>query len=474
MRKNKLTRLLQSLDSAAWNRFQDFVASPYFSGQSAHIAFLKALGHHWPEFEVDKESVFRQAFPEQPYADKQFRYLSSDLTRLMEQFLAIEWYRQQPQRQDLDTLRALAERGLDKEYAHVQRRILDALEERPEHDVAYYEDQYRLSIIQQRQFELARHRAYDPSLQRATDYLDRGYFLRKLKYGCAMLDRQQVIQGQYDPKLTSELIHHIEQMDFFGEQVIFYYYNVLLALQEEDNEAHYDRLRVLLRTPPDKVPRGELRDLYFFVINYCARKIRKGKDRFVREALDFYREGIDRGLLLDQGQLSPWTYTNVVKLSLRQKEYDWIKSFIRDMAPLLPETYRSDALHYNLAETYYYTREHGKALEHLNQVHMSDLNFHLGSRVLLAKVYYEEGEEEALLSLIAAFTMFLKRNKKLSQTIKKTYLNFCRMLFRILKRKTGQWGDLAEALRTTRLLTDRQWLMEVLEREADETVRWSS
>jgi len=155
----------------------------------------------------------------------------------------------------------------------------------------------------------------------------------------------------------------------------------------------------------------------------------------------------------------------VVKLALRLKEYEWIKRFIYDMVHLLPESFQSDALHYNLAETYYYTKEYDEALHHLNQVHLSDLNYHLGSRVLLAKIYYEQDLEEPLLSLIASFTIFLKRNKKLSNTLKMTYLNFCTLLFQILKRKPNKWDEIKGHIAETALLTDRTWLQEVLAKE---------
>lgn len=465
MKKSKLCRILRTFPPDEQERFRAFVASPYHSGKSELTQLLATLLQYWPAFEINKKTVFAHAFPDSAYNDKQFRYLTSDLNKLAEQFLAIQTYQQQPVRHDLDTLLAFAERSLDKEYAHIHRRIKQSFDQRSERDVSYYDDQHRLATVEQRHFELQRQRTFDKSLQKASDYLDHYYFLQKLKYSCGMLDRQQVIKGNYELNLTEALIQHVELQDFFGDQVIFYYYNVLLALREENKEEHFFRLRALLMTPAKAVPFAELRDLYFFAINYCLRKIRQGKTPFVREALNLYRQGIERKLLLDQGNLSPWTFTNVVKLALRLKEYDWIKRFIRDMVHLLPEAFQSDALHYNLAETYYYTQEYEEALDHLNQVRLSDLNYHLGSRVLLAKIYYEEGSEEPLLSLIAAFTIFLKRNKKLSNTIKMTYLNFCTILFQILKRRPGKWDDIAERIEKTALLTDRAWLQQVLDKE---------
>ncbi|MDX1939884.1 MAG: hypothetical protein SFU99_04985, partial [Saprospiraceae bacterium] len=132
--------------------------------------------------------------------------------------------------------------------------------------------------------------------------------------------------------------------------------------------------------------------------------------------------------------------------------------FIQEYAPKLPETFKENALHYNMAELYYYTHRFGEAQEHLNQVAFSDLNYYLGARVLLAKIFYETNEEEALLSLISSFTIFLKRNKQISNDLKHTYLNFCQILFQIVRRSPSQMNKLKDKINSTKLLTDRAWL----------------
>lgn len=70
-------------------------------------------------------------------------------------------------------------------------------------------------------------------------------------------------------------------------------------------------------------------------------------------------------------------------------------------------------------------------------------------------------EEEALLSLISSFTIFLKRNKQLSNDLKYTYLNFCQILYQIIRRAPTQINKLKDKISTTTLLTDRAWLEQI-------------
>ena len=145
--------------------------------------------------------------------------------------------------------------------------------------------------------------------------------------------------------------------------------------------------------------------------------------------------------------------------------YGEIESFIERYAERLPANLRTDALAFNQAELYYYTGRIEAAQTLLNQVSYSDLNYYLGARVLLAKLYYEADSIKSLLSLLAAFTIFLKRNRQISGALKQTYLNFCELLFQIIRRKPEQMEALREKVQAVQLLTDRGWLLEVLEKK---------
>ena len=81
--------------------------------------------------------------------------------------------------------------------------------------------------------------------------------------------------------------------------------------------------------------------------------------------------------------------------------------------------------------------------------------------MLLAKIYFETEEEDALSSLLAAFMMFLQRNKELSQDLKQTYLNFCKIFARILRTPPARRAAIRQTITNTQLLTDRDWLLSI-------------
>lgn len=465
MRNSKIIDLLSSFSSTELKQFRSFLESPFFNKKTGLIPFYDYIIGYYPEFEseqLEKEIVFQRLFKGEEFEDKRVRYMMSDLAKLVERFLTIQFYEKDEERVKLDLLTCYLERDQDKHYvilkSKVEKTLADVLEEESE----IHLKRMRFADLEEQHFEQQRKRRFDENIQIASNELDLYYFIKKLKYSCGMQDRQQFLSAAYQDNLTDEFLSFIEKNAFLGSSVIKSYYSILLALKEDLNDKYFYQLKEILEKEAVNIPSKELKEIYFYAINFCARKIRLGQDKYVSEALELYQKGIEQQILVQKGVLSPWTFTNVVKLALRLKQYDWIEQFIRKNSKKLPEDFRQNAMNYNLAELYYYRQSFSEALDHLNRVKFSDLNYYLGSRVMLIKIYFEQEEEQALLSQLAAFIMFLKRNKEISVHLKRTYLNFCNLLFSILKRNPKKMPQLEEKIERTTPITDKGWLLQQL------------
>ncbi|MCI5081706.1 MAG: hypothetical protein MRY78_08445, partial [Saprospiraceae bacterium] len=417
MKKLKLLQAIASCTEEEMGRLEDFLQSPYFNKDKQVLSLFHLLKPFYPSFEsaeLTKFFLYQQLFPDEAYDDKRLRYLMSSLNKLIEQFFALQVSESNYFESQLNLLSNLSARQLDKAYAQISRRLEQELENSSTHSTDYYWRQMRWAEIREEHFERQRKRQFDESIADTAHYLDRYYFLHRLKLSCAMLDRQTIFRATYDLRLSEGWVEYLKEQQFFNESIIELYFTIFQALRFKEQERYFGLLQSFLNENTQALPKEDLKNAYLFTINYCARKIREGKSKYTHQALDLYLKGIKEQVLVDNGELSPWTFTNVVKLLLRIRAFERAEHFIRQYAPSLPLRFRENALHYNLAELYYYTQRFGEAQLHLNQVAYSDLNYYLGARVMLAKIYHESGAEEPLLSLLAAFTIFLKRNKQIS------------------------------------------------------------
>ncbi len=468
MEKSKLIELLQTFSATDFRRFRDFVASPYYNKNEDLISFLSYLEQYAPEFpkdKIQKEAVFQALFPKEPFDKMQMAHLMNYLLRLGEQFLAIERYQNEETLANCHTLDQFVERKLDKHYNYLFKKTQQSLEKTGVSDGEDYYYQYQLARVESDHFISQQVRAFDPSLQKASEELDKFYFFHKLKYSCEMLNRQAIIAADYHLTFMEEVKSYLldrEKVD----PLIDIYLMIYLSISKPEEEQHFEKLMKLIDQQAEQLNRKTRREIYLYALNYCAPKIRQGRKEYISIMLDLYIDGIQTRSLFDEEHLSHWTYTNVVKLALRLQRYEWGENFIREYADSLPSKLAEDAKHFNLAELYFHKKDYDQVLTHLNQLHFSDLHYHLGTRIILLKTYYEQDAEEPLLSLLASFSIYLRRNKKISVTAKKTCLNFCNLLTQILRRNPSKWEKIGQDIRQTQPLAERAWLNQVWQREA--------
>lgn len=465
MEKSKLIDLLRSFDQAELRKFNEFIKSPYFNKNEEVIALSDYLVEVAPEFtsnNINKEVVYNSLFPGQALDKKHLGHLMNYLLKLGEQFLAIEKFRTQDQLSTYYTLSQFVERQLDKHYNYLLHKTKQVLANGSVKDGEAYYQHYLTSKAEMDYFTSKRLRKFDPSLQSTSDDLDKFYFFHKLKYCCEMLNRQSIIAADYQLNFIEEVQAHLLQRETI-DPLIEIYLRIYLSTANPDDEIHFEKLIQLIDENAETINQKMMREIYLNAINYCARKIRKGKAEYTEIMLNLYTKGIENRALFDEGILSQWTYTNVVKLALRLKKFEWGEEFINTHSNSLQPRIKEDAKHYNLAELYFHKRDYEQVLTHLNQLHFTDLQYHVGSRLILLKTYCEQNAEEPLLSLLASFTVYLRRNKKISLTAKKTCLNFCNLLNQILRRNPAKWEKIGKEIKETQPLAERPWLLQLWE-----------
>ncbi len=464
MKTYKLMQLLQTLSEQEWDDFLAFLRSPYFTKEAvswelclAIRKFLTDSGGKLPA----AEALFKIIWPDKTFQQKTLAYSLSRLNKLAERFLILQQQDLEPERQDLTALQIFSKRNLDKHFAATQRNFQARLSTSVSRGEAFYLLRSDYAELMDQHYVHQKIRKQDNSIQLATDDLDRYYYLRRLQYACSMLDRQNILEVSYKVGLSEAWMHHLTGTTLIGEPLIHLYLNIFRALREESEEGHFLELKTSLLNLMDESTPQTLSEPLLLTINYCARKIRAGQEEFVGEATELYRKGIEAGLLLKDKEISPWTYTNFVKLNLRLEQYSEAREFIEEYTDLLPASFRQNAHNFNYAELLYYTNEKERAQEYLNQVAYSDLGYYLGARVLLAKIYYETAAEESLLSLLASFTVFLQRNRQVSRNIMRTYLNFCQLFSRVLRTSPAKMDKVITRIEEIQPLTDRSWLLAV-------------
>ena len=468
MRKSKLLELLQTFDAHEWHRFNEFIASPYHNKNEAVSRMFHFIKGQSPFFDFSKESLLAATFPEKKPGEAKLGAIMNLLLKLAEQFLALESFQKEGEKQKMTALSVYSDRKLQKHYQFLYNKLHEEINTKPVNTTVLLE-KFHLEETALLNFVKKGVRRFDPSIQGAYTSLNTFYYVQLLKYTCNFLSSSEVVSGDFSASPVSKaIISMLLASDEEHPPLLEIYLSIFqtISTEEPDNDNHFEILMSLIGQYQDKIERKEMREIFLFAINFCAKKVRRGIKKYTPLVLKIYEDGIRSGALFENGYLSHWTYTNVVKLGLVQKKFKWTEDFIHLYKEDLPPNSYSDAFHFNLADLFFYQGNYNEVLSHLHQLQFSDPYYKLGSRIILIKTFYEMDEMESLLSLLASFSVFLKRNKEISPAHQKTCLNFCKLLYQILKHNQKKWDKLVHEIKTIQPLAERAWLLKICERTA--------
>jgi len=275
-------------------------------------------------------------------------------------------------------------------------------------------------------------RATKTNLQQMTDSLDVSYFASRLRHTCSMLAHRNVFKAEYDFGIIDEVIREVNRKQLYRLPAIGIYYYVYLAMTETDNKQHFKQLQKELIANSELFSKEEMRDIYLLGVNIGIRFINKNIWDLLSETLELYKNGVEKGYLLNNGQISRFTFKNTVSIGLRLERHEWVKQFIEENKDLLDPFYKEETYHYNLAKYNYSVKNYDQSLQLLITTSRSDdVYINLDTKILMSKVYYELGDIDGLESLIANFQAFIRRKQVISYQ-RVNYQNFINCLRKLV------------------------------------------
>ncbi|MEO0778287.1 MAG: hypothetical protein AAF146_17090 [Bacteroidota bacterium] len=341
---------------------------------------------------------------------QELHHLSSYLLRVAEQYLA--WAEWQKDEKDWGTylLRAYRKRGLDKPFRQNLKKTRRQHDKQQLRNATFYRQQYQLQW-EEHSFSASHGRSKGFHFQEFSDALDQSFSAEKLKNACALLSHQAVSKEKYDMGILEAVLRHVKQKNWMTSPAIALHYHSCQALLDADDDDSFQALKAQLINQRQCFTLDELRDAHLLAINCCIRRINLRKPGYLREVFDLYRSGLELDLFLTDNQLSPFTYNNIILAGLKLNEFDWVLIFLQNYQQYLPESQRQSSYSYNLARYYYELGDYQQAMPLLMQMENDDLLHNLSAKSMLAKMYYELQEYDALDSLLNSFRTYIYRKE---------------------------------------------------------------
>jgi HEPN domain-containing protein len=467
MFSEKLVVLLSNFTKVERNRFRKYLLSPYLNEQPELLALYDVCDKCLRDGSIesfDRKQIWQKSYPKKPFNDAAMRRLSSDLLQLALRFMADEARNLDPLPRLLDLQRLLEKNELKKHLAGVERNIEQHLENAEGQSTGYYLAQFKFhnNISNRAAKHLATAR-YAEKLAHSDYFLECFYLTQKLELYIGWLLYQGSRVAEKEVELPSALWERLHEERFTAVPLLNVYRQVVNCLREPEQEQHFELLLQSLDNQAGMLAKEDLRKCYFIAQNYCALKINQGKSEYYRAMFDIFKKVIGEGILLEGGNLSEGLFKNIVTVGLGVGEFAWAEQFVETYSPFLPSDIRENARTFNLAYLYFHQKKYADVLNLLQNVEYSDVVYILGAKIMLIQTYYEINEVLAMDSLIDSFRIFVRRNKEMSNNLKREYINYLNFVKKLaqlkLDRQTAS-DKFRQKVLAASVSTSKKWLLE--------------
>lgn len=479
MKSSKFIQLISTFNDKEFKEFEK-TAVQYFHKNEKMVSFIEFIMFHYPDFEeesISKLNAFRYVFKDgEEFEDIRIREMLSALNKVLKDFLVLNHIKDADFYYELDLLKQYKRRELENLYQSQLKTVKSILKKDKFKNKEFYKRTFLLATVENEHFTAKHIRALDQNIQIKLNNLDFFYFATKLKETCEMLNRQRLLNQQYELHLFEEIEVIIDKNrdDYLNQPTILCYYEIYKLLISEDD---IDQLKVCIKTlneNADKFSGEELKGMYDFPQNYCIAHVNNGNTKYSNILFDLQKLLVDKSFNLTNGYISQQSFTNIVSLALKLNKFEWSENFIENFKDRMSPEIKENAYNINKANLFYSSKNYDKTIRLLSQVEFADTSYAYYSKVLLLKTYYALEEFETLSYFITAFKLNVKRNKELPTFFKKgadLFLSNFKKIFNIAekidfldtKKVKEKLNQIAEDVKAEKNIHNRAWLLEIIE-----------
>lgn len=465
MQKSVLAEIVRSLSSKEVRDIFKWLQSPAHNQREDVIRLFEFLTKKSASesASIEKKRAWKAVFPGETYDDARMRQAMYFLLKSIEEYMVFEDHARDPVQYHLTLARIYRERKLDKAYRQAHRMGASHLEKQDLRNGYYLMHKFHLEE-EEYYYRMGITQNAPVNLQETSDALENWFAAEKLRISNSMLAHHTVFQkANYDQGLLEPILQYYKENKLIKEPAVRAYYFVYMAITHPTEEHYFDQFEELIHDKSENLfSPMEVLNLYRAALNYCTAKVNQGNLDYCRRALGFYRKGLETGILVENNQITRYTFGNAVAFAIRIGEYDWAEQFVEKYQHLLEEKHRESIISFNLSRLYFEKGDYDQAQRLLTRFEYDDMLLNIIAKTMLLKIYYEIGELDAFESLLESMRIYLQRKEALDPTRKSAYKNMISLMKKLLNlnpySKT-QTERLHALIESTQPLMERDWLL---------------
>jgi len=467
MYKSKLLKIYTSFNRKEKTLFKKWVYSPIHNQHQDVLRlfeFIFTKRGHFTALSITKEKAHQFIYTSSSYNDLRVRHLMNLGVCVLEKFVRFLIQDSNDFLQQKSLIQFYKDRTL-KKFSQQQIQKAKLLQEAQAiKDGSFYHNQYALETAI---FEQAGEdeRVRTTNLQAIFDAYSTAFVIEILRHACTALTYQNLNKkNQFNIPFLQQILEQIESGAYQEIISIQFYYYSYKSLTEPNQALHYQELKKLLFEHYQELESSEIKNIHVIALNFCIKQLNNGEENYVQEVFDLFNYGLEYNILIKDNILSRFTYKNIITAALRLKEVRWTSQFLKQYTPYLHTKYQKNYHHFAYAKLLYTKGDYDETMRLLHQVEYDDLFLNLDAKMILLKIYYEQGNTDALEALLNSFYIYLQRKEVMGyhQSNYKNNIKFTRKLLYLVTYDKENLKKIQQQIEATSPLTEKNWLLQQL------------
>ena len=450
MLNSKLIYLLKTFSVEEMKEFDKFLRSPYFiRGKNLRtnklLDFFKILKAYHPSLtgkNLSKEKIFERLYPGKEYDDRIMRNLISHLLRFSQKFLSQRYFESGEIEGMKGLLVELSDRKQEKLFDSAYKKAGEYLEASEMEIGKYYYDKYFMKKLWFDFYSIKKnvYKSKDDNTNR--DYFFYYVILSSLRIYMGMLTIMRWKGKNPELILFDEIMGNVSKNLDSYEKIphIPIYYNMIKLNNTGDEKYFYALIRLKSRHL-DEISIQDRYNLFVILTNYCNLKISNGNESFREDRFILDKEFIQSGALLINKNIHVFYFNSAASNAAMIGEDKWAENFITEYKNKIEPGIREFAVNYLKALILFIKKDYDSALTKLSRINTTFPNQKQNIRNLMLQIYYDTGSFDNALSIIDTSLHFLKTEKNIPETYRKSSTNFVKLTSAIIRQKLSSGTD---------------------------------
>ena len=468
MHLEKLVTLLKPFDRQRLKRLKEFIQSPYFGIAPGCVFLLTRLVKLHPAFPISKMNpqYIGRSIPRLSTVGKQTN-AASHLLKAIELFIAQEEWQKDTTVVARYTLRGFKQMQLDEYFDKHFKKQMKLISEKREQDFDMFYERHLLTELSLNTFSARLNRTAQNNLMPVLQTLDEFCALKKLRYLCEALNRQQVLGTVYNNQHISTILKILEPYTNPHNTYVYLFVNVYRMMEETtypESSIYYGLLKQFIEKQKNETPSPALCEAADYALNNCLRWYNKGYEEAGTEYLWWIEWKRKNNLLFENEKLMPVTFRNIISIAVISKlSAAEIENLINTYAPHLPLEQHDTYLAFAKGLYNYSAKKYKQAIRFLLQAQAKEevvFNCIIRQWHFKCLYKYDPNDTDALLVNLHSFEKYLLRNKAALHNRFELYRLFTQYALLLIKHPAHTLNEPLKDLQEQKYFPAKLWLLQ--------------